>query len=236
MFSTQVDWPELFATGCWCIWRWRNLQIHDDDFNVPQNVVAQIREHWRNYTRKCQGEGILTAQEQIAWIDWEPPPLNWFKVNVDGVLTSRGEAACGGVIRGHIGEWIMGFSQKLNVLLPVRTELIAIREGLTLCWELGIRQLVLESDAKQAVDGILAKELVYGCNAIMKDIADLLSRDWEVVIKHIYREGNQCADLMARIGLQQSDLVRCWSSPPEGARLRLSEDKEGRCTPRQVRL
>ncbi|CAN1149046.1 hypothetical protein LINPERHAP2_LOCUS16805 [Linum perenne] len=52
--------------------------------------------------------------------------------------------------------------------------------GLQLAWELGQRKVVLQVDSRAAIQ--------------------LLERDWEVSIRHTYREGNHAADFLAGIG------------------------------------
>lgn len=44
----------------------------------------------------------------------EPPPRGWCKLNVDGMRTYEGIAGFGDVIKGDEGEWLRGFSCKLE--------------------------------------------------------------------------------------------------------------------------
>ena len=48
---------------------------------------------------------------------------------------------------------------------------------------------------------------------MIKDIASLRSRNWQVQIVHVLREGNRCADLLARMGSSQLEQFMPWESP-----------------------
>jgi hypothetical protein len=44
-----------------------------------------------------------------SMVRWEPPPVNWLKINVDGSLVpTTGSASVGAVIRDHCGYVIAG--------------------------------------------------------------------------------------------------------------------------------
>lgn len=45
---------------------------------------------------------------------------------------------------------------------------------------------------------------------MIKDIASLRSRNWQV---HVLREGNRCADFLARMGSSQLEQFMPWESP-----------------------
>ncbi|PNY08513.1 ribonuclease H [Trifolium pratense] len=58
-------------------------------------------------------------------------------------------------------------------------------------------------------------------------IRQLLTRDWEVAINHTLREGNACADALAKMGaLSDSSLVKI-STPPSDLSMLLLADAQG---------
>ncbi|KAK7307421.1 hypothetical protein VNO77_40468 [Canavalia gladiata] len=51
LFLPEINWPEIFATGCWLAWYWRNLAVHEDDFVRPLSPAAQVIESMRIRTQ-----------------------------------------------------------------------------------------------------------------------------------------------------------------------------------------
>lgn len=58
-------WPEQFATGCWYIWKWRNLRVHDADFQLPREPTKIIRRYLQQYRNKCEGDLRFSPTENI---------------------------------------------------------------------------------------------------------------------------------------------------------------------------
>jgi ribonuclease HI len=58
-------------------------------------------------------------------------------------------------------------------------------------------------------------------------IRQMLDNDWEVVITHTLREGNACADVLAKMGaISNSPMVKI-SAPPSNLLRPLMEDASG---------
>jgi hypothetical protein len=56
----------------------------------------------RSAKARNRGDGSSKAT------DWEPPPMGWIKVNVDGAYTEEsGKVGVGVVIRDHVGNIIL---------------------------------------------------------------------------------------------------------------------------------
>ncbi|KAE8669530.1 hypothetical protein F3Y22_tig00112231pilonHSYRG00215 [Hibiscus syriacus] len=89
---------------------------------------------------------------------WYPPPLDFYKFNVDGAVRSDGlQGGIGGLLRDSNGSTVIYFSKPVGSGPPLFAELKAIKEGIDLFlhsdWALKGR-LILESDCKTAVDWI----------------------------------------------------------------------------------
>ena len=81
--------------------------------------------------------------------------------------------------------------------------------GLNLTWDKGFRKVVLESDSRVVI-GLINGESVRvdrNFNLIMQ-IKNILGRDWEVIILHVYREANCVAYWLTNFGLTRDLLVR----------------------------
>jgi len=84
------------------------------------------------------------------------------------------------------------------------TELWGLRDGLTLARNLNIRKLLVEVDASVVANFFSTESSVHDTthpfSAIIIDCKSLLLLFEEVHITHIHREGNHCADLLAKEG------------------------------------
>ena len=105
----------------------------------------------------------------------------------------------GGLIRGSQGQWVKGYMRKTGMATSVEAEFWDLRDGLTLASQKGINNIIVELDAKVVI------ELVCATNTpnryytpLLNDCKTLLTRFQGMRIKHVYREGNKCADMLAR--------------------------------------
>ncbi|CAN1178076.1 Putative ribonuclease H protein At1g65750 [Linum perenne] len=143
------------------------------------------------------GRGRRTAQ-----IAWDPGPENWVTLNSDGsVDTQRGKAAAGGLVRNSEGRCLLAFSMNLGICSVTRAELRGVIEGLHRTWEAGFRSVVAQLDSSAAISILTSDERLGNQFELEKaHFRELRSRDWNLVIKHTYREGNRAADYLASIG------------------------------------
>ena len=87
-------------------------------------------------------------------------------------------------------------------------ELWALRDGLLLAKELGINNLIVELDALSVV--LLMKNST--CNLLMEPL--LLKAFPNTQVVHAYREANQCADALAKMGaISLTSFVVFWTPP-----------------------
>ncbi|XVF39326.1 hypothetical protein PTKIN_Ptkin01aG0025500 [Pterospermum kingtungense] len=103
-------------------------------------------------------KGISIPSSEKALRDpssWDPPPLGYFKFNVDGAtLGQPGPTGVGGVLRDHDESVKMCFSKSIGVPDSNLAEIMAIREALLLFvqsrWISNV-PLIVESDSSNAV-------------------------------------------------------------------------------------
>lgn len=94
-----------------------------------------------------------------------------------------------------------GFSGYLGEQDILYAKLMGIKTGLTVAWQLNFRDVTLETDSLEAcklVNTPGENFQIYGI--ILADIHALRARQWHVEVLHILREGNRCADAMAKHG------------------------------------
>ncbi|CAN1280891.1 hypothetical protein LINPERPRIM_LOCUS17550 [Linum perenne] len=92
---------------------------------------------------------------------WHPPPHGQLKINVDAaVFSSNGRTGAGMCIRDHRGA-VCGFRMVHRRGLPParEVEVWAMFEAIKWAEELGLREVILETDAKEVVDRLQGDEV-----------------------------------------------------------------------------
>ena len=123
------------------------------------------------------------------------------KLNTDGsALGNPGRAGGGGVIRDHLGHWIKGFSRALGTTNSFIAELWALRDGLIIFKDLGLSNLIVELDALSVIHMLSSDKSCPIMEPLLSDYRSLFKAIPNKRIQHIYREANQYADALARLG------------------------------------
>jgi ribonuclease HI len=105
---------------------------------------------------------------------------------------------------------------------------MAVLHGLQICWESGFRRITCYSDSLQTVT--LIREGVSAHHQFANEvfsIRQLLAKDWEVVINHMLRERNACADVLAKMGATSYLPLVKISTPPNELLMPLLVDAHG---------
>ncbi|KAF7824839.1 ribonuclease H [Senna tora] len=173
-------------------------------------------------------ENILPPKP-VRLVRWEAPTLGTVKINVDGSsLGNPGKAGIGGLIRDSDGEWIIGFTASIGFNKILYAELLAIKYGLELAWERQCPKVICESDSTDAIQLVeWAKIEVHMYGSLIGEIRELLERNWEARLIHTLREGNQCADYLAKLGSRSNNGCYIWNSPLPALYVQLSRDAVG---------
>ncbi|XP_057747786.1 uncharacterized protein LOC130966983 [Arachis stenosperma] len=208
-----TPWTITFVTTCNLAWQCRNElvfnnlitqnnQMHHKIQNLAENYnhILDITEHSRRALR-------LT---RTVWIGWKPPERGWAKLNVDGsVFQPDSKGASGGIIRDFRGRFVAGFRMKLAV-------------------DLHIPYLEVESDSSCAINLIrsTAAETHIGAS-LVRSIKELLTKPQKVVIRHIFKEANQCADALAKYGQGMEKGITLFEEVPAMMVLLVEADERG---------
>ncbi|CAL5353181.1 unnamed protein product [Camellia sinensis] len=90
-----------------------------------------------------------------------------------------------------------------------------------------LRQMIIETDAAEVVnlleEGPGDKHLLQG---LVED-ARIIFNGCQCTIQHIYKEGNLCADAMAKLGVDQPEDILVVNDPPTKIRELLVSDMVG---------
>ncbi|KAE8675571.1 tir-nbs resistance protein [Hibiscus syriacus] len=102
-----------------------------------------IWEEARFALESCNSGAVQRYTPAVRLEPWEPPDLDWFKLNTDGAYRPDSRlAACGGVIRDHMGAWVVGFSKVIGMCSAWEAELWGVYNGLCLAWNMGGGRIV----------------------------------------------------------------------------------------------
>ena len=202
-----------------------------DSSTIYMDVMARASEIYK------VNNSFISQQPQRKeiFIRWLPPPWPWCKLNTDGSCKNGWEAGAGGVLRDSVGHWISGFCMKIGESSVLMAELWGLFQGLTLAWDVGIKRLLVEVDSL-GVTQMISKQVVVPnvFHALIIAIRDLLSRNWQISISHIYREANSAADFMANMAHSAPLGLHVYSNPPVGIYSIMSQDLFGVTQPRFV--
>ena len=211
VLTRDPPWQVQFPFTCWKLWLARNDRIFSNKSRSQHSLVysavqAAIKFYFLAGTTKRPLDLIPQS------INWQTPPYPFLKLNTDGsALDNPGLAGAGGVLRDHQGQWIAGFSMHVGIATNNIAELEAVRQGLEMAWNMGVKRLHLELDSKVVLDWLTSSNLNYPTNILplICDCRNLLEREWEVHMHHEFREANGCADALAKRGIHLRSKMTC---------------------------
>ncbi|CAL1367787.1 unnamed protein product [Linum trigynum] len=204
--TKDVDTGIDFGILCWLVWKQRNEEALDGKNYSEEGLICKAKA-WLNIHRHARENTIrslvMTSSVQVEKeLSWKPPREGWYQVQADGsVLGASGMAAAGGVIRDCLGRCFDAFACNLGACSITCAELKGAVVGLERAWKLGFRKIELNLDSTTAISIIKNwKDSNHSHGLLVGKIGSLLSREWEVVISHVYREKNVVADFLASKG------------------------------------
>ncbi|KAF7822209.1 ribonuclease H [Senna tora] len=231
----DIPWISVFATIYYCLWDWRNRLVNEAEFahpNEPHRVILNIAKSLWSAWNTSATPRLPCGHDSV--LDWEKPVEGWVKVNTDGAVCRESNlGGCGGIIRDSKGDWIKGFTRRIGMSNPVFAELWSIAEGLQLAWESGFRRVILENDYQEAIKCLQINPHVNPwSHPAVNIVKSLLSKDWELKIKHIPRSANKCADLLAKSSLSCNSKSVILDCIPDFVRDAVRFDALGSSSPR----
>ena len=109
-------------------------------------------------------EDFLSANVKMNWplsdvqitATWKPLPPGYFKINVDGALFTKSKQSSVGVImHGEEGNVVAAMCRKLDFPVgALETEVKALEIRVTFTEEVGLRDVVFESDSQLTINDV----------------------------------------------------------------------------------
>ncbi|XP_041026987.1 14.7 kDa ribonuclease H-like protein [Juglans microcarpa x Juglans regia] len=123
---------------------------------------------------------IPIVTRKVELIAWRPPERGQVKLNVDGGSCGNpGISGGGGIIRDDQGGVVAGFAHNYGHATNTIAECRALLDGLRLCRQLGLRDVLVESDSMVIVGWFLWK--------FWEEITTMVG-ELNVRFRHIFRE------------------------------------------------
>ena len=97
---------------------------------------------------------MISIKQQINRIGvcWTPPSIGFIKLNSNrSSLGNPRVASFGGILRGDNGDWIMGYSSHISRADSLCAELLGLRRGLILAWNMRFGLVVCEVDCYEII-------------------------------------------------------------------------------------
>jgi len=143
-------------------------------------------------------------------------------------MGNPGRVGGGGIIYDSKGDWVSGYARAIGFTTSVAAELWALRDGINLCIDLNLENVIIELDVKLVVDLLMKDERSSNGNeVIIADYKEGLKRIPRVRIQHCFREANKCANALARKGAVSPHDFVVFPFPPADVALLASLDAVG---------
>ncbi|XP_028080539.1 uncharacterized protein LOC114282098 [Camellia sinensis] len=165
--------------------------------------------------------------EDWSWV-WKlrlPQKLKGrLKLNTDGSKKIGGDGGFGGLIRDEHGAWVCGYYERLQPGTSLEAELWALYKGLTVILQKGMDNVTIELDTMQVVQ-LMNEETRDNCpfKNLVED-SKILLQGCQCTVQHVWKEGNLCADALAKFGAQQPKDMLVVNEPPAEIRSLLISD------------
>ncbi|KAF5201191.1 hypothetical protein FRX31_009221 [Thalictrum thalictroides] len=207
----------------WEIWKARCSKKFEDtqgqDTNQSGYIIIKVRYWLRRlcqiYTPKRRSHDSFNRMANLLGIDtknpslkppiliyWLKPPFGCIALNTDGA-SQEGEAAGGGVMRDHEGTHISNYFCFYGKGTNNWAETRAILDGLIFCDMLGFTRIQIQTDSKMALHWFnRSLEAPWHLKVWWQHIHSL-SQKMQVSILHVYREGNNLADYLSKMGIKK---------------------------------
>ncbi|KAK3036498.1 hypothetical protein RJ639_030512 [Escallonia herrerae] len=155
---------------------------------------------------------------KVTLVQWHPPSPGFLKLNTDGSAFGQpGLASYGGLIRGEKGEWLCGYAGNIGIRTSLTAEICGIYKGLCLIREKNLCRVMIETDCMAAIN-LISREKVndkHPMKRILDECREIMASCGCFMV-HTVREGNFCADMLAKLGHRlQSDYIELIDPPLE---------------------
>ncbi|KAK8632591.1 hypothetical protein V6N13_072981 [Hibiscus sabdariffa] len=136
-----------------------------------------LRQRWgARFLRAANGWWIPRAL-CFQFLVWDHRWLKFLRLSQFCGLRRR----WGGVLRDHHGAWMRGFSKFVGRCSALEAELWGIATGLRIAWDMGFRQLVVETASMDAISVLQNKLHNNNPTSLISYVRDLCQQECTVL-------------------------------------------------------
>ncbi|XP_060200867.1 uncharacterized protein LOC132629156 [Lycium barbarum] len=232
----------LPAIITWELWKRRNTIKHGGKISFKRVVhevnnnlyfLTRVRYPWLEnlpflWPDLIYGLENIQPHTITKVVQWQLPYDRWFKCNTDGASRGNpGPSSYGFCVRNWKGDLIYAQCAEMGNSTNVEAEAKAILEGLKYCVEKEIQPLVVETDSlllKNVVEGVWR---IPWCIITEVERIQKMMGTFNVIMHHVYREGNSLADFLTNIAFDfaGTSKVNTFSELPSAGRKILNMEK-----------
>jgi ribonuclease HI len=129
-------------------------------------------------------------------------------------LVVPGLSSCGGIFRNNDADFLLGFAEPLGFASSYLAELQGALRAIEVAHQMNWKNLWIETDSVLVVLAFKNPNLHVAWSLRNRwNNALVLLRQMNLIVSHIFREGNQVADCLANYGLSLSS-IKFWQVMP----------------------
>ncbi|OIS97442.1 hypothetical protein A4A49_62516, partial [Nicotiana attenuata] len=136
----------------------------------------------------------LKPPKKTILVKWEPPNPSFYKLG--SCVGNPGVGGIGGVFRDDRGRWVLGFNMGFDHATNIYMEILALLHGVKLALTKKLSPLVIETDCLKLLNLLKSNNCLY--QNLIDDCRYLLRKASDPQLKHVFREANGVANLLAK--------------------------------------
>ncbi|KAK8512446.1 hypothetical protein V6N12_075025 [Hibiscus sabdariffa] len=193
----------------------RSIDFLGSDYNPKDDILFRGNRLVDECIQGAANKFQVSHHEQPPTPHWCLPIPGWVKGNVDAfVHTSTGQAAIDGLLRDDCGDWVVSFTRPVGRCSVLVAELWALHDMLHCAWDRGFPKVLIESDCLEVIRILQQTSPSLSSTSLVASILRLTEYGWELVIRHVPREGNALADRLSKWGRIHSPETVILVHPP----------------------
>lgn len=162
---------------------------------------------------------------------------SYYKLNTDRPTSAETDTdGIGGVIRNHVGAWMVGFTGLVPHVHCITAELQALIKGSSLAVQMQLLPLEMKTDVQEVITLLETNNSKY--TDLICDCRHVLRMLHDPVVRHAYREQNGVADQLAKLGSRMQDdaMRQLFVKPLFFVSIQLQANQMGTTTQRLVTM
>lgn len=141
------SWFTFFSVSVVSLWRDRNCLVFSHESKMGNELWHMLTSRASDIENELSHPPTFLDDKKVsAQVGWQPPPMYFFKVNIDGAHNKHtGKSSCGGINRDSNGCFVQGFFCNLGPCDTLMDEMCALLHGTKVARGLALKKVIVES-------------------------------------------------------------------------------------------